>query len=175
MMHRLLPDVWVHTDCHTGRGKRGDGTAAGSANPRKAGKAGCGPSPGMTMHLTAQSTEGHVLVAETSLDVSSSGARGKMLPEDLGQKAAALLLEEIRRGGCIDTGMQSLAFVLMSLGPEDVARVRVGTLSKYSIEALRLIKQMVGIEFKVVPDEETRTVLLSCLGSGYRNMAKAST
>jgi RNA 3'-terminal phosphate cyclase-like protein len=71
--------------------------------------------------------------------------------------------------------MQSLAFVLMSLGPEDVARVRVGTLSKYSIEALRLIKQMVGIEFKVVPDEETRTVLLSCLGSGYRNMAKAST
>jgi len=27
MMHRLLPDFWVHTDCHTGRGKRGDGTA----------------------------------------------------------------------------------------------------------------------------------------------------
>mmetsp|Transcript_11031 Transcript_11031/g.24706 ORF Transcript_11031/g.24706 Transcript_11031/m.24706 type:complete len:130 (-) Transcript_11031:110-499(-) len=129
----------------------------------------------MTMHLTDQSMEGHVLVAKTSLNVSSSGARGKMLSEDLGQKAAALLLEEIRRGGCIDTGMQSLAFVLMSLGPEDVARVRVGTLSKYSIEALRLIKQMVGIEFKVVPDEETRTVLLSCLGSGYRNMAKAST
>lgn len=71
--------------------------------------------------------------------------------------------------------MQSLAFILMSLGPEDVTRIRVGTLSKYSVETLRLIKKMVGIEFKVVPDEDSRTVVLSCLGSGYRNMAKAST
>ena len=168
VMHRLLPDVWVHTDSYSSKAKA---AVAGSATKR--GKDGCGPSPGMTIHLIAQSTEGHVLAAETSLD--PTGSRGRVLPEDLGQKAAALLLEEIRRGGCIDTGAQSLAFILMSLGPEDVARIRVGTLSKYSVETLRLIKKMVGVEFKVTGDEESKTVILSCLGSGYRNYSKAST
>ena len=63
----------------------------------------------------------------------------------------------------------------MSLGPEDVARVRLGTLSQYTIESLRLIKQVFGVEFKIKADSDTKTVLLSCLGTGYRNMAKAST
>ena len=86
-----------------------------------------------------------------------------------------MLLEEIRRGGCIDTASQSLAFLWMALSPEDVSRIRIGTLSQYSIETLRLIKNALGVEFKVTPDLESKTVLLSCLGTGYRNMARAST
>jgi RNA 3'-terminal phosphate cyclase-like protein len=98
-----------------------------------------------------------------------------MLPEDLGLQGAALLLEEVRRGGCIDTGAHSIAFLLMCLCPEDVSRIRVGKLSSYSISSLRLLKSAFDVEFKVKTDEETKTVLMSCLGSGYRNMAKAST
>ena len=45
----------------------------------------------------------------------------------------------------------------------------------YTIESLRLFKQAFDVEFKVRPDHDTKTVLLSCLGTGFRNMAKAST
>jgi RNA 3'-terminal phosphate cyclase-like protein len=86
-----------------------------------------------------------------------------------------MLLEEVRRGGCIDTTAQSLALLWMCLGPEDVARIRVGTLSHYTIESLRLFKKSFGVEFKVRADHDSQTVLLSCLGIGFRNMAKAST
>lgn len=159
LLHRLLPDVWIHTDTHSARHAR---------NPH-----GCGDSPGLSLCIAAESTEGVVLCVEAGLD--PHGRRGDELPEDLGVKGAALVLEEIRRGGCVDTSAQTLAFFLMCLGPEDVARIRVGTLSQHSIVALRLLRDVFGIEFKVRPDPDTKTVLLSCLGSGYRNMVKAST
>jgi RNA 3'-terminal phosphate cyclase-like protein len=63
----------------------------------------------------------------------------------------------------------------MCLGPEDVSRIRLGTLSPYTIASLRLYKEAFGVEFKVTPDPQTKTVLLSCLGTGFRNMARAST
>lgn len=170
VFHRLLPDVWIHTDVHTPKRNR------------------CGPDPGLSVVVASESTTGVVLTAEACMNHHNKGSndeteehanahqqRGKELPEDLGQRVAYTLLEEIRRGGVVDTASQSLAFLWMALTPEDVSRIRVGTLSQYSIETLRLIKQVFGVEFKVTPDMETKTVLLSCLGTGYRNMAKAST
>lgn len=168
VFHRLLPDVWIHTDVHTLKRNR------------------CGPNPGVMMVVSSESTTGVTLTTECCMnrhsqhqqlfDDDKTNARGgKELPEDLGTRGAYMLLEEIRRGGCIDTHCQSLAFLWMALTPEDVSRIRVGTLSQYSIETLRLIKEAFHVEFKVTPDLETKTVLLSCLGTGYRNMAKAST
>jgi len=90
-------------------------------------------------------------------------------------KCAALLLEEIKHGGCVVSGAQSIALLLMCLGPEDVAKIRLGTLSKYTISSLRLLKKAFDVEFKVQADENSKTILLSCLGIGYRNVAKAST
>lgn len=159
LLHRLLPDVWIHTDTHSMKHSR-------NVN-------GCGPSPGLSMVLAAESTEGVVMCVECSLDPSKE--RGEELPEDLGTRGSALLLEEIRKGGCVDTSAQTLALILMCLGPEDVARIRFGSLSRYSIVALRLFKEAFGVEFKVKTDPETKTILMSCLGSGYRNMARAST
>ena len=164
VFHKLLPDVWIHTDIHTPKRNR------------------CGPDPGMMVLVTCESTTGVALTAEccmnhhnTEESSNTNNNRGKELPEELGQRVAYTLLEEIRRGGCIDTASQSLAFLWMVLTPEDVSRIRVGTLSQYSIETLRLIKEAFGVEFKVTPDMETKTVLMSCLGTGYRNMARAST
>jgi RNA 3'-terminal phosphate cyclase-like protein len=153
VFHKLLPDVWMHTDVNTPK------------------KNGCGPSPGLTMVASSESTSGVVMTAEVCLDQSE---RGKELPEELGKRGACMLLEEIRRGGCIDTSCQSLAFLWMCLTPEDVSRIRVGTISEYSVETLRLLKRAFDVEFKVSPDMETKTVTMSCLGTGYRNMAKAS-
>jgi len=163
LLHRLLPDVWIHTDTHSSSGKKNRGGAGG-----------CGPSPGLTVCLAAESTEGVIIAAETCLD-SSKHSRGSLLPEDLGVKAAAMLLDEVRKGGCIDTGAQSIALLFMCLGPEDISRIRIGNLSQYSIVSLRLFKEAFHVEFKIKADNDSKTVLLSCLGTGYRNMARAST
>jgi RNA 3'-terminal phosphate cyclase-like protein len=155
MLHRLLPDVWVHTNVNSSKQCGGE------------------TSPGLSLVLSTESTSGVILTTECCLDPKAE--RGAELPEDLGQRGAAMLLEEVRRGGCIDTSAQSLVLLWMCLGPEDVARVRVGTLSHYTIESLRLFKEALGVEFKARPDQDSQTVLLSCLGTGFRNMAKAST
>ena len=155
VFHKLLPDVWIHTDIHSPK------------------RHGCAPSPGLSLVVSSESTTGVIYTAECCMDPKSE--RGSELPEDLGKRGACLLLEEIRRGGCIDTSCQSLALLWMCLTPEDVSRLRLGTLSQYTIETLRLLKRAFDVEFKLTPDMETKTVLTSCLGTGYRNMAKAST
>jgi RNA 3'-terminal phosphate cyclase-like protein len=155
VLHQLLPDVWIHTDNYTVK------------------QHGCGPSPSCSLLLTAESTTGVTMSAEVCLDTLATSSRE--LPEDVGVRGAIALLEEIRRGGCVDTGVQSLVVLLMCLTPEDVSRVRIGTLSPYTIESLRLLKMALGVEFKCRPDPETKTILLSCLGTGYKNMARAST
>lgn len=156
VLHRLLPDVWIHTDAVSSK----------KNNNNKSG-------PSLSLTLTAESTTGVVLSSETCLNAQQQ--RGKELPEDVGVRGATMLLEEVKRGGCVDTSSQSLVLLWMCLGPEDVARIRVGTLSQYTIASLRLFKQAFGVEFKVRPDHDSKTVLLSCLGTGYRNMARAST
>ena len=98
-----------------------------------------------------------------------------MLPEELGERAAMLLLDEVKRGGCVDSCSQATTLLLMCLTPEDVSRVRVGNLTKYAIEALRMYKDVFGVEMKIRAEEETKTVLLSCLGTGFTNQAKKVT
>ena len=210
VMHRLLPDVWIHTDAHSSSntGKRNkDGSVGG----------GCGPSPGLSVILTATTTEGICLSAECSMNHNTESSnpnnglqqqqqqqqqpieRKKMeLPEDLGKRCATMLLHEIFCGGCIDTSAQTFALLMMCLTPEDVSRIRLGPLSSYTIVSLRLFKEAFGVEFKLKVDDvpllggdnddsdseeeedemagmKSSTVLCSCLGIGYRNMARAST
>lgn len=94
---------------------------------------------------------------------------------------------------------------MMCLTPEDVSRIRLGPLSRYTVVTLRLLKEAFGVEFKLRMEEGERgsrggdgsgsegedeegyyegngkrrtvggTVICSCLGIGYRNMARAST
>ena len=160
VLHRLLPDVWIHTNVNTVKQHK------------------CGPSPSLSCILTAESTTGARLSAEVTLHSAESSQQGQQreTPESLGQRGAALLLHEIAQGGVVDTTAQTVALLWMVLSPEDdVSRIRLGTLSAYSIAALRLFKAALGVECKVTPDMETKTVLLSCIGMGYRNMARAST
>uniref|UniRef100_A0A7S2RL33 RNA 3'-terminal-phosphate cyclase (ATP) n=1 Tax=Eucampia antarctica TaxID=49252 RepID=A0A7S2RL33_9STRA len=153
LLHRLIPDVWIHTDTNSNRKSN--------------------TSPGMSISMSAETNTGCFLTAETCLPIHKTKT---VLPEDLGVRASALLLEEIRKGGSIDTHAQSLVLLLMCLGPEgDVTRIRTGALSEYTVSSLRLYKHVLGVEFKLRPDTETQTIVLSCLGSGYRNMARTST
>ncbi|TPX36730.1 hypothetical protein SmJEL517_g01166 [Synchytrium microbalum] len=95
-------------------------------------------------------------------------------PEDLGIRTARLLLQEIKKGGCVDTISQWMVLLFMAMGPEDVGKVRLGALSTFTQSYLRDIQKFLGVTFKITPDQETRTVLLSCVGSGSLNVSKSA-
>ena len=68
-------------------------------------------------------------------------------------------MQEVAFRACVDTQHQSLALLLMALGPEDVSKVRFGKLSNFTIQYLRDIREFFGIVFKIKTDPETGTVL----------------
>lgn len=138
-----------------------------TADHRKAGQD-AGGSPGYGITLLAETTTGCTLTAE-KIGVGGS------VPEDLGLLAANILLEEVLRGGCVDTSTQSLALLFMCLCPEDVSKVRLGPLSDYTIQFVRHLQDFFGVMFKIQPDAESKTVLFSCVGIGYKNLARKIT
>jgi len=142
---KLNGDSYIYTDHHTGSS--------------------AGKSPGFGLSLVAETAKGCHISAE------GIGSKG-VLPEDVGRQTALLLLEEVFKGGCIDTSHQSLMFLLMVLSPEDVTKIRIGKLSAYSIRYLQNLKSFFGITFKITPDVETRTVLLACRGTGFKNLSR---
>eukprot|EP00045_Choanoeca_perplexa_P005772 m.48384 g.48384 ORF g.48384 m.48384 type:complete len:360 (-) comp13285_c0_seq3:72-1151(-) len=145
VLNTFIPDVYLYTDHYTGK------------------EAGISPGYGLS------------LVAETStkalLSIELAAGQGQ-LPEELGETAAHLLCEEIDRGGCFDTQSQTLCFLFMTLGPEDVSKVRIGKLSPFSIQFLRDLKQFFNVTFKLKADPETTTTLTSAVGIGYTNVHK---
>ena len=150
VLNDLLPDVFIFTDVYSGKTS--------------------GNSPGFALLLTAETTTGAALATE------AAGSAGT-LPEELAKRVVSGLLEEVWEGGTIDATHQPLVLTLMALGPEDVTRVRAGKLTKPAMEQLRLIREFLGVTFKVKPDTEKgdKSVLLSCLGSGHVNVAKQVT
>ncbi|KAJ3204304.1 rRNA-processing endoribonuclease [Clydaea vesicula] len=180
ILNRYIPDVYIYTDIYKG--------------------AESGKSPGYALTLVGESTNGCLLSAECSyrprklitmedekdandvktIELKTTTKPESLLqndytfptPEDLGIRAARLLLQEIKKGGCIDTTNQWLAVLFAALGPEDVSKIRIGGLSNFTVHYLRDIKKFLGVTFNVKPDLETHTVLLSCLGIGYSNLNK---
>jgi RNA 3'-terminal phosphate cyclase-like protein len=147
VFNHLIPDVFIYTDHYKGRD--------------------AGASPGFGCSLAAESTTGVVLCAEVV-------AQGATVPEELGARVAHLLCDEVQQGGCIDSTHQPMALLFMTLCTEDVSRLRIGKLSPYTIETLRHLKDFFGIVFKLKADAETQSVIASCLGVGFKNLAKAS-
>lgn len=145
VLNGYLPDVFIHTDHH--RSSSG------------------GKSAGYSLSLIAESTTGALLSIERTAE------RGE-LPEDVGAEGAILLLDEIKRGGVVDSAHQVLMLQLMLLGPEDVCKIRFGELTEQAIHVLRVLKEAFGVTFKIRKDLETNTVLLSCLGTAYQNIAR---
>lgn len=155
VFNNFLPDVYIFTDHYTGQGS--------------------GNSPGYGISLVAETTTGCLLSAEAVRNhVKQDGleTQSPSLPEDLGTHGARLLLEEIRRGGVVDSTHQGLLFILCALCPEDVCKVRVGKLTPHAIRVLRLIKDFLNVQFDLKPDPATGTILSVCVGSGYRNISR---
>jgi len=141
-------DAFIYTDHHTGSS--------------------AGKSPGFGMSLVAETAKGAHIAAE------GVGGAGE-LPEDVGKATAMLLMQEILKGGCVDTAHQSFVFLLMALSPEDVTKVRIGKLSAYSVRYLQNLRTFFGLTFKINPDPETRTVVMACRGIGFKNVGRRTT
>ena len=102
-----IPDVWIHTDHY----KKGQ----------------CGEQPGYAVSLTAETTTGVILTK----DYNFGNSKQFTLPEDLGQRAAYGLLDEIFSGGCVDTTNQSFALLLMALSTGDnISSIKIGRITQ---------------------------------------------
>jgi len=158
VLNRLIPDVYVFTDHYSGQES--------------------GKSPGYGISLVAETTTGCLISAEGAATHPKADGEenmekiGPVLPEDIGLQAVTQLLEEVKQGGVIDSTHQGLLFLLSALCPEDVSKVRVGKLSPYAIQTLRHIKEFLGVQFHIEPDPASGTILLTCVGSGYRNLLR---
>ena len=168
MLLKFIPDIYIYAD---------------HASGKKSGK-----SPGFGVVLSAETTTGAVLSAEIASKPASKtdgGPRQPTVPENLGLDAAKFLLEEIFRGGCVDSTSQSLALLLAALGPKDVSRVVTGPLSDYTVAFLRHLKDFFEVVFKLEKFSEAEEgeelnlgadkVLLTCVGVGYTNLSKRTT
>lgn len=150
VLNNLLPDVYIHADNYKG--------------------AQAGLSSGYGLMLLAETVSGSVFTAELT-------AKDGGLPEDLGKEVAHLLLEEVRRGGVVDSSHQSLMLLWMCLSPEDVNKVILGQLNQQTITCLREYRDFFGVTFNIKPDESNENgregqVSLACIGSGYKNFAR---
>ncbi|OAY71107.1 putative RNA 3'-terminal phosphate cyclase-like protein [Ananas comosus] len=156
VFNKFIPDVHIFTD-------------------HKSGPAG-GRSPGYGMSLVAETTTGCLISADiASTEKADEDTEEKpevKTPEDIGIEVASILLGEIKQGGVVDSTHQGLLFLLCALCPPDVSKVRVGALTPYGIETLRNIRDFLGVKFVIKADTSTNTVILKCVGSGMKNIAR---
>uniref|UniRef100_A0AC35GGM9 RNA 3'-terminal phosphate cyclase-like protein n=1 Tax=Panagrolaimus sp. PS1159 TaxID=55785 RepID=A0AC35GGM9_9BILA len=146
-----------------------------------------GNSPGFGLFLTAETTEG-VFYHGEAMSVPKGTTETQLIPEEVGEKAAIALLEEIFRGGCCDLTAQPLAATFMTLGEKDVSKFLVGPLSTYTIHTLRNLRLFFEQTFKIEeywklhPEDEDAEVtkrigsreksLITGVGVGYSNLNK---
>lgn len=155
IMLNFIPDVYLHTDQNKGKLS--------------------GLSAGFGVNLSAETTENVIYASEVV--ATEKG----VLPENIGKECANRLLDEIYRGGCCDSTFQWIMMLYMALGPKSVSKVVVGPLSQYSIKYLQLLKEFLGITFKLDTlekdedediEEKSPKVVLTCVGMGYYNLSK---
>jgi RNA 3'-terminal phosphate cyclase-like protein len=122
----FIPDVWIHADHY----KKGF----------------CGDQPGYGISLTAETTTGVILTK----DFNFGNEKEFTLPEDLGERAALALLDEIYSGGCIDSSNQSFALLMMSVSSADnICALKLGRITQQSISMLQNIKKFLNVNFKI--------------------------
>lgn len=161
IFNRLLPDVHISTD-------------------HKAGEQ-AGKSRGYGISLVAETTTDCFISADTTIsyahitetgDLEDEEKKELMPPVDVGEQIASVLLGEIEKGGVVDSTHQGLLFILCALCPPDISKVRVGELTPYGIETLRLINEFFDLRFAFKPHLETGTVILIGRGSGIKNLSR---
>ncbi|GMH14156.1 hypothetical protein Nepgr_015997 [Nepenthes gracilis] len=141
VFNRLLPDLHISTDHKVGEQ--------------------AGNSPGYGISLVAETTSGCFISADTAISYGIREETGEiedderkdLVPaKDVGNQIAFIILGEIEQGGVVDSTHQGLLFLLCALCPRDISKVRVGKLSPYGIQSLKLVRDFLGVKFDIKPD-----------------------
>jgi len=148
VLNRFIPDIYIYTDVYRGQES--------------------GKSPGFALSLVAESTTGCLYSAELT------GNPGE-IADDIGTTCAKMLLEEIEKGGCVDSFGQTWLLLSMILANPDLSKIRIGNgLNEYMVQLLRDISAFFGTEFMLRPDLENGGILVSCKGIGYQSSKKVN-
>lgn len=89
-----IPDVWIHTDHYK--------------------KEQCGPQPCFAVNLQAETTTGVTYTKDFMFDETMF-----KLPEELGERVAFAMLDEIFTGGVVDSNNQSSLLLMAALSSGD--------------------------------------------------------
>jgi RNA 3'-terminal phosphate cyclase-like protein len=155
VMLNLLPDVYVVTDM---------------SNKKSTGEGG---SSGYGVLLVAESTSNVCILAQETVGLA------RETPEQVGQRAAQLLIEQVMAGGCVDAHHQAMVLLLAALAKDDLSTIRFGELTELAISALGMMETYFGVtcamKEEAGPGEGfPRTVLISMMGSNAINLTKRS-
>lgn len=168
MLLKFIPDIYISTDHLKGKNS--------------------GKSPGFGLSLVAETTENVFYIGEYMSNPAKS-EKGVSIPEDVATTAVSNLLNDIYRGGSVNTINQGFTALFMTFMDRDLSKVKFGPLSPYTIQLLRHIKIFTALTFKLEsennsnnmdennPKKELKTgskkIIAACIGIGYQNISKA--
>lgn len=144
VFNQYLPDVWVFTDYF--KGEKGS------------------LSPGFSLSLVAETNTGSLLTADAAMENNS--------PEEVAVLGANRLLDEIKYAGVVSTHHQWFLLTLMAFSERKTSQAKLGRVSPFTIECLRLLKEFFGVIFEVEQSETEGMALFSVLGLGLQNYAR---
>lgn len=129
-----------------------------------------GKSPGFGVTLVAELKKGWRIFAE------GTGSAGS-LPEDLGEKVAYHLLDELSKSSALGRNQLTMALAYMALGKEDVGRIKVhkNQIDERMIWTLRDIKLIFATEAflkESQEDGEQDLMTVALKGSGFTSASK---
>jgi RNA 3'-terminal phosphate cyclase-like protein len=163
---KYIPDIYIYTDHLKGKNS--------------------GKSPGFGLSLVAETTNGVFYTGEAVSNPSGSG-KELSVPEDIAKEAAHSLLNDIYRGGAVDTLNQGMTALFMAFGQRDLSKVQFGPLSPYTIQLLRHIKEFLELTFKLESSQSntdynedieneyktgSKKIIATCIGIGFTNLSK---
>lgn len=95
-------------------------------------------------------------------------------PEDIGTRVAYQLLEEIANSGATSRNQLEAAFILMTIGKEDIGRfiINKSQMDPKLVSHLRDIKNVFGTEFFFQEDDDENCLIATCKGVGFTNASK---
>lgn len=128
----------------------------------------CASRIGFGVTLVAETTTGCLI----STEVVADPARGVNVPEDMGREASLQLLEEVQRGGVVDSSHQGLLILMCAAGAEELQQARLGPLTPYAIRTLRHVLDFFGVRFSIRPEANSKTLFLTCIGAGLKNLVR---
>ncbi|KAI5309762.1 hypothetical protein KEM55_002476 [Ascosphaera atra] len=162
ILNPLVPDTYVFSDVSSAP------LVPDYRNPGSKRKSGIG----FGISLVAESSTGCLYSADAVCPPT-----GGEPPEDIGRKCAYQLLHTVSLGGCVSPVAFPTFAALMSMGSEDVGRLRIGRDLMADEKVITLARDlakfgMAGWGMRDDPAEDSDDLILSIVGRGIGNVGR---